>query len=121
MVAKGIVSNGLGANCGPSTQIISQFNLGFFEVIIEEITPPAPSPGGGGAGVIYRPSEEDQIRVIRISVKHKDKTWTKIFRVSRKQIQLYVWVTNVINRITTDIYIRVGKAKRFFNKIRIKM
>ena len=119
MVAKGIVSFGLGKDAGPESMILGKFNLGFATIEVEIIPPPVQTGGGGGPGV-FLPTSEIYWQRIKITVRYKDKKWVRIWKVSKFRADAIIMVTNIINRITTNIKIGVTSMHRLFKMIRIK-
>jgi len=108
MVAPGIITNGLGGNA--TSMIVGQFNLGFAFIEIE-VTPP-PTFGGGALPTA------DQKQLVIIRVKYQNKKWEKQYMVSKKRAGIIVKVSKAINRIITNISVKI---QNFRQKIKIKV
>lgn len=114
-VAKGVITRGLGGNA--TNMILGRFNLGPLTVVVE-VPPEPPAPSAGAPGVII-PKKKKQ-KVI-ITVYYKDKKWRKEYWITMARTRVIILVTKIINTITTNISVSVGKIKRLINNIRIRI
>lgn len=118
MIAKGILTNGLGGNA--SNMILGQFNLGFFEVTITPeppITPPPVTPVGGIGG----DPEIITKQRITFTIRRKGVTWQKSYVIDESKGKILIRITKVINKVIDRINITIKGIKKKLGSIDISL
>lgn len=122
-----LITNGLGTSacCG-----LLLAGLGAF-TCFGGITPPDPPfTGGGGGSIAVNPGiyvpwpkgvkKKPGTRAVVVTVKMKEKTWTRNFVIAEKRAPLAVSCLNVINKTASKITVGVDRMQRSVKQIKAR-
>ena len=125
MVAKGIVTFGLGGDA--KTMLLGRFHLGFGFVDVIVKPKERGGRGGGGGGTAAAPRKYDRISdtydVIFV-ISYKDSHWTKKFTVERQGRSAVIGVVALLKRVYTLadlISFKISLISININKLYVKL
>lgn len=110
-----IVSFGLGGDA--TGMILSRFNLGGFEIIIDI----EPTRSGGG-GVTNRKLRDDRkvYQDVTFRIIYKEKEWSRKYVWTNELVDAFVRVTSVARKVINTIKILVNGVSNTYKRFRLK-